>query len=72
MAALVGEAAGVAHSGAATGLTNAIWQLGSVVVPSVIGLLYQTTDSFTVAFAALAVGPVLAALCMLGSHEPRG
>ena len=72
MAALVGEAAGIGRSAAATGLTNAVWQLGSVIVPSVIGVLYQATASFTVAFAALAVGPLLAALCMLAARETRG
>jgi sugar phosphate permease len=69
MAALIGEAAGVARSGAATGLTNAIWQLGSVIVPSAVGLLYQLTDSFYAAFIALAVGPMLAGLCMLLVRE---
>lgn len=69
LAALIGEAAGVARSGAATGLTNAIWQLGSVIVPSAVGLLYQLTDSFYAAFIALAAGPVLAGLCMLLVRE---
>jgi sugar phosphate permease len=69
MAALIGEAAGVARAGAATGFTNAIWQLGSVIVPSVIGLLYQLSGSFYLAFVALSAGPMLAAVCMLGVRE---
>jgi sugar phosphate permease len=71
MFALIGEAAGVARAGAATGFTNAIWQIGSVIVPSVVGLLYQASGSFSIAFLALAVGPFLAAVCMLFVTETR-
>lgn len=69
LAALIGETVGVKRSGAATGVTNAIWQLGSLIVPSVIGFLYQSTESFMVAFIALAIGPLLAALAMLMVSE---
>ena len=69
LAALIGETVGVARTGAATGVTNAIWQLGSMIVPSVIGLIYQSTESFLFAFIALAIGPMLATIAMLKVEE---
>jgi sugar phosphate permease len=64
MGAIVAEVAGSDLAASATGLTNALWQIGSVVVPVVIGALFQATGSFHVAFAALAVGPAIAAIVM--------
>lgn len=71
LAAMIGETVGVARTGAATGLTNAVWQIGSVIVPGVIGVVYQSTGSFVAAFATLAAGPVVAAVCMLLLVERR-
>lgn len=71
LAAMIGETAGVARAGSATGLTNAVWQLGSVIVPGVIGLVYQHTGSFQMAFATLAAGPAVAVLCMLLIREAK-
>jgi MFS transporter, ACS family, glucarate transporter len=64
MGAIVAEIAGADLAASATGLTNALWQIGSVVVPVVIGALFQATGSFHVAFAGLAVGPAIAAIVM--------
>ena len=71
LAALIGETVGVARTGAATGLTNAVWQIGSVIVPSVIGVVYQSTGSFIAAFTALAIGPAVATICMMLIVEGR-
>jgi sugar phosphate permease len=65
LAAMITEVAEPEIIGAATGSINAFWQLGSVIVPSVVGLAFASTDSFRVAFLVLAAGPVLGALCML-------
>lgn len=64
-ASVVAKAAGARLAGSASGLTNAFWQLGSMIVPIVVGVVFQTTGSFLAAFAALAAGPFLGAICML-------
>lgn len=69
--AMVTEVAGVALAGSATGLSNACWQLGTGIVPVVVGIVFQWTDSFYVAFMALAAGPLAAAICMLFVREDR-
>lgn len=69
LAALVGETVGLARTGAATGVTNAIWQLGSLIAPSVVGLVYQASVSFSAAFLTLAIGPFFAVLAMLKVKE---
>lgn len=68
-AALVAEISGAALAGSATGLTAALWQLGSVIVPSVVGPVFQATGSFTAALLVLAAGPVLGILCMAMVRE---
>jgi sugar phosphate permease len=65
LAAMITEEAEPEVIGAATGSINAFWQLGSVIVPSVVGLAFAWTESFRTAFFVLAAGPVLGALCML-------
>jgi len=72
MAAMVAEASGPRLAGSAAGILGAFWQLGSVIVPVVVGVVFQATGSFQAAFATLAAGPVLAALCLLFVREaPR-
>jgi len=51
-------------------LTAGVWQLGSVIVPVVVGLVFQATGSFVGAFLVLAAGPFLGAICMLFVREP--
>jgi nitrate/nitrite transporter NarK len=64
LAAMITEVAEPRVIGAATGSINALWQLGSVIVPSVVGLVFASTDSFQAAFIVLAAGPLLGAACM--------
>jgi len=64
MGAIIAELAGADLAASATGVTNAFWQLGSVIVPSVVGAVFQTTGSFHAAFLALAAGPFVAAIVM--------
>ena len=71
MAAMIAEAAGRSLAGSATGLTNAIWQLGSVIVPLAVGFVFQATQSFNAAFITLAAGPLFGLLCMLVVREPE-
>ena len=72
MAAMVAEASGVLLAGSAAGILGGFWQLGSVIVPVVVGVVFQSTGSFHAAFATLAAGPVVAALCLLFVREaPR-
>ncbi|MDB5991295.1 MAG: transporter [Herbaspirillum sp.] len=52
-------------AGAAAGLTNAVWQLGSAMSPLMVGLVYGQTKSFSLALVTLAVGPIFAAVLLL-------
>jgi sugar phosphate permease len=65
MGAMVAEIAGPSLAASATGVTNAFWQTGSVIVPVVVGGVFQMTGSFSAAFATLAAGPAFGALMML-------
>ena len=69
MGAMVAETVGLSRAGSATGVTAAFWQLGSVIVPVVVGVAYQATNSFYFAFVTLAAGPLLGALCMVFVRE---
>ncbi len=71
MATLIAELAGPARAGAASGASNAVWQLGNVAVPLVVGTVFQSTHSFAAALATLAAGPALGALVMLRVREGR-
>lgn len=71
LAVMVAEAAGPALAGSATGLTNAFWQLGSVVVPLVVGAVFQSTHSFPAAFMTLAIGPAFAVAVLLAVREAK-
>lgn len=63
--ALILDYAGRGESGSAAGTLNAMWQLGSVIVPAVVGPIFAATGSVYAAFVTLAIGPFLAALLML-------
>ncbi|WP_206093586.1 MFS transporter [Pandoraea sp. ISTKB] len=69
LAVMIAETAGPSAAGSATGFTNAFWQLGSVVVPVVVGMVFQSTHSFFFAFLTLAAGPALALLCLIPVRE---
>ncbi|MEW1846397.1 MFS transporter [Nonomuraea angiospora] len=71
MIALIPELAGVRLAGSAAGATNAFWQLGSTIVPVVLGAVFQATHSFFWAFATLAAGPLLGLILLLGVREHR-
>jgi MFS family permease len=70
MAALIAEVAGRRLAGSATGFTNALWQLGSAIVPLAVGAVYHASNSFYAAFITLAVGPLLGTVAMLLVREP--
>ncbi|MCC8952762.1 MFS transporter [Bradyrhizobium sp. Pear77] len=64
LVAMVAEGAGIKLAGSAAGIANAIWQLGSAMAPAAIGAVFQRTQSFSMSFAALAAGPLLAVVLM--------
>lgn len=70
-AALTPTLAGEKLTGSAAGATNAVWQLGSVIVPVVVGSVFGATHSFYAAFLTLAAGPFLGLFFLLGIREPR-
>ena len=41
LGARVTEVAGIERAGSSAGVTNAFWQLGSVIVPAAVGVVYQ-------------------------------
>jgi sugar phosphate permease len=71
MVALIPNLSGTQLAGTAAGTTNAFWQLGSTIVPVVVGVMFQTSGSFLVAFLVLAAGPLLAILPMTFIRENR-
>lgn len=69
LAAMITERVELRFTATATGVINAFWQLGSVVVPSIVGVVFAATGSFQAAFAILAAGPMIGTLCMLAVRE---
>lgn len=69
LTALVAELAGKDAAGSASGFTNALWQLGSLLVPLAVGAVFSATGSFSSAFVALAFGPLLGFCALLGVKE---
>lgn len=69
--AMVQDLAAPGTAGSAAGTVNAVWQLGSVVVPTVVGLVFAATDSVYSAFVVLAIGPVVGLLVTLLINEKR-
>jgi sugar phosphate permease len=71
LTALVAELAGRQAAGSASGVTNAFWQIGTLLVPLAVGVVFQLTGSFLAAFAALACGPLLGFVALLAVQESR-
>ncbi|UTM45741.1 MFS transporter [Glutamicibacter mysorens] len=59
--------------GTAAGLANAMWQIGSVLVPIAVGAVFAATNnSFMAALATLSIGPFLGMIIMFFvSDKPR-
>ncbi|HEX4359615.1 MAG TPA: MFS transporter [Pseudonocardia sp.] len=70
-AALTPLLSGRRSAGSAAGAVNAFWQLGSVLVPAVIGPVFAASHSFGLAFATLAAGPLLGAVIAFFVREPK-
>ncbi|NML90899.1 MFS transporter [Sphingobium sp. TB-6] len=64
LSTLIAEVGGPHTAGTATGVTNAVQQMGGVVVPIVIGAVFARTNSFSSAFIVMALGPLLALVVM--------
>ncbi|MGW5386234.1 MFS transporter [Nocardia sp. NPDC003963] len=64
MMAMIPTLSGADLAGTATGGVNAFWQLGSTIVPAVVGLVFSTSGSFQLVFLVLAAGPCLAIVPM--------
>lgn len=70
-AAMIPKLTGGGLTGSAAGAVNAVWQLGSVLVPVAVGPVFSATGSFYAAFAVLAIGPLLGATVLLGMRDDR-
>ncbi len=70
MNTMVAEASGSALAASGAGVTNAIWGLGNVIVPSLLGVVFAGTGSFVLACLTLSAGPLFGAVCMLFVREP--
>ena len=71
MNALTSEIVGAENTASAIGVMNGLWQLGSMTAPSAVAFAYAETNSFTVAFATLAIGPAIGFFFMLLVAEKR-
>jgi sugar phosphate permease len=69
LAAMITERVEIRFMATATGVINAFWQLGSAIVPSLVGLVFAATASFQAAFAILMAGPLIGTLCMFAVRE---
>ncbi|SFD38934.1 Sugar phosphate permease [Bacillus sp. OV194] len=65
MTAIIGELVEERLVGTAMGLVNAIWQLGSLISPLVVGMVVDATSSYFYGFLVLAAGPLMGAIVML-------
>jgi nitrate/nitrite transporter NarK len=70
-AAMIPKLAGERLAGSAAGGVNAVWQLGSVLVPAAVGPVFHATGSFYAAFVLLAAGPLVGAVVMLAVRDDR-
>jgi nitrate/nitrite transporter NarK len=70
MMAMIPSFSGERLAGSAAGGVNAFWQLGSTIVPAVIGMVFGATGSFQAAFLTLAAGPILAIIPMVAMAKP--
>ena len=72
--ALVPRLVGTQALGTAAGGVNALWQLGSTLVPLAVGAAFAVSgNSFIVALGALAIGPLIGAIAMYCVNEhPEG
>lgn len=69
LAAMITEKVDSRFTATATGMINALWQLGSVIVPTVVGMVFAATGSFLMAFTVLATGPLIGCVCMFAVRE---
>ncbi|MBR8030145.1 MFS transporter [Burkholderia cenocepacia] len=69
IAAIITEIVGVRLAASAIGISNAIFQIGAVLVPLAVGVVFQSTRSFNLAFLTLATGPLLGGAAMLMVKE---
>ena len=53
----------------AIGVSNAAFQVGSVLVPLAVGMVFQSTSSFNLAFITLAIGPLVGGVAILAVRE---
>lgn len=60
-------------TGAASGIANAIWQIGSILAPMAVGAVFAATGSFQAAFLTLAAGPLvgMAVMFFVREHRPH-
>lgn len=63
--AQVTEVSGKTVAGAASGISNAVWQLGGALSPIAVGQVFGATQSVAASAAVLAAGPFLAAIVVL-------
>ncbi|MGS0892947.1 MFS transporter [Burkholderia stagnalis] len=62
---LLTEASGTKAAGAASGLSNAVWQFGAGLAPMAVGAMFGRTHSFGLAIDTLAVGPFIGAILLM-------
>ncbi|MDN7179243.1 MFS transporter [Caballeronia sp. SEWSISQ10-4 2] len=71
LTAFISEKMDQAALGAAAGVSNAIIQLGAIIVPIVIGVVFERTHSFQYSVITMAIGPLIGAACMACVTDSR-
>jgi len=69
IATIITELVGADVAASAIGLSNATQQLGAVLMPLAVGVVFQTTSSFYLAFVTLAAGPILGGFAVCAVRE---
>ena len=69
IASIITEIVGVRLAASAIGVSNAAFQVGSVLVPLAVGMVFQSTHSFNLAFITLAIGPIVGGVAVLAVRE---
>ena len=69
--AIVIDYSGAAFSATATGFTNVMFQLASLIGPLVFGFMSDSTGSFASVWIAMAAGPLLGILVLLAAKNAR-
>ena len=71
-AATVADYFGARRFATVNGLVNLAQMPVGVLAPIIVGAVFDRTGTYTIAFSALALGPLLSAICLALAPKPAG